>query len=57
MCSYAGCDKPMTKRLIKVGSETKTGGQDWSQLRGKFLCDTCYCRYKRKGTLKRTVNK
>ena len=53
-CSYELCDRPDESfQFLEIKEGKTTGGQDWSSLVGKILCNTCYCRFKNKGTLKR----
>lgn len=57
-CSYEQCDGAKLGRQFYEISETSTaGGKDWSSLKGRVLCHTCYCRYKSRGTLERSLNK
>jgi hypothetical protein len=58
-CTYVGCDRPEESShfyQIEVG-RTSGGGQDWTSLAGSVLCNACYLRYARRGTLERPVNK
>lgn len=58
-CTYIGCDRPEESShfyQIEVG-RTSGGGQDWTSLAGSVLCNACYLRYARRGTLERPVNK
>ena len=57
-CSYSGC-KPTeeSSRFYQIGEGKSAGGQDWTSVVGKVLCNACYCRFKYKGTLERSRNK
>jgi len=53
-CSFAGCDKPDdSRKFLKIDPASKAGGHDWSALGGKVLCQICYNRYIKRGTLER----
>lgn len=57
-CTNAQCDKPeLGRRFYQVVEGQKTGGQDWSSLVGSVLCNACYCRFTRRGTLDRSHNR
>jgi hypothetical protein len=54
-CSYSGCKRPnKSTRFNQVVEGSNAGGQDWSALSGKVLCDACYQRFLKRGTLERT---
>eukprot|EP00283_Hemiselmis_rufescens_P009394 CAMPEP_0173428086 /NCGR_PEP_ID=MMETSP1357-20121228/7122_1 /TAXON_ID=77926 /ORGANISM="Hemiselmis rufescens, Strain PCC563" /LENGTH=351 /DNA_ID=CAMNT_0014392041 /DNA_START=114 /DNA_END=1166 /DNA_ORIENTATION=- len=53
-CSYAGCEKPEeSRKFIKIDPESKAGGHDWAPIGGKVLCQICYNRFIKRGTLER----
>lgn len=56
MCSYSNCPLPyQSNKWRTVTAETGAGGQDWTPLMGKLLCDSCYSTYRKHGTLVRSV--
>jgi len=57
-CSYAGCDKPdQSSKFYMIEAGKKAGGQDWSELSGRVLCQACYKRFKLGGSLERSRTK
>jgi hypothetical protein len=57
-CTYASCKRPEEScNFYQISEGSTSGGQDWSSLAGSVLCDTGYSRFKRSGTLERSVNK
>lgn len=57
-CSYAKCENPDgSNQFYVIESSRTSGGQDWTPLDGQTICNACYCRYKRNGTLERAMNK
>ena len=51
-CTYEGCERPEESRqFLQIGDGTTAGGRDWSSLSGSVLCETCYNRFRSKGTL------
>ena len=53
-CTYEGCDSPEdSNQFYKIDGSTKAGGQDWSALDGRVLCNACYTQYRLKGMLER----
>lgn len=57
-CSYAKCENPDgSNQFYVIDSSRTSGGQDWTPLDGQTICNACYCRYKRNGTLERAMNK
>jgi hypothetical protein len=57
-CSYEGCRRPhSTLRFYHIDGGSQAGGQDWRELTGSVLCNSCYLRYMKKGTLERTVHR
>ena len=57
-CSYTGCERPDAgSRFYQIKEGKSAGGQDWSSVVGEVLCDACYSRFKRSGTLERSYNK
>jgi hypothetical protein len=56
-CSYEGCRNPTkSSKFYQIDEHTKAGGRDWRELAGSVLCDTCYSRFLKRGTLERTVH-
>mmetsp|Transcript_50534 Transcript_50534/g.121106 ORF Transcript_50534/g.121106 Transcript_50534/m.121106 type:complete len:272 (-) Transcript_50534:9-824(-) len=54
-CTYDLCESPTDSRHFhRIDKYTKAGGQDWSVLVGRVLCETCYSRYRRNGSLVRS---
>ena len=54
VCAYEKCSNPTeSSRFYMIEEGKSAGGQDWSSVVGYVLCDACYCRYKRRGTLQR----
>jgi hypothetical protein len=53
-CTNSQCEKPdESSRFLKINGGSKAGGQDWTSLQGEVLCNSCYTRYKNRGTLDR----
>jgi hypothetical protein len=53
-CSYEHCNNlGEISKFIQVEEGKTTGGQDWSSLVGSLLCQSCYSRFRTKGTLER----
>jgi len=51
-CTYDHCDSPTDSSCFYQIEEGKTtGGQDWSSVAGSVLCEACYHRFRRRGTL------
>lgn len=51
-CCNLGCAKPEESSCFHTIQKGRaSGGQDWSSLAGKVLCDACYVWFKLKGTL------
>mmetsp|Transcript_29621 Transcript_29621/g.71401 ORF Transcript_29621/g.71401 Transcript_29621/m.71401 type:complete len:542 (-) Transcript_29621:159-1784(-) len=54
-CCFEGCTRPeISSNFYLIHKGNKAGGQDWSTLEGCVLCDACYSRYKKRGTLSKT---
>ena len=47
----------MSSQFYDINLDTKAGGQDWKQLAGMTLCNTCYSQYQRRGSLERPHKK
>jgi hypothetical protein len=57
-CGYEGCKRPGdSSRFYQIDGGSEAGGQDWSTLGGKVLCDMCYQQFRTKGTLVRTIER
>ena len=57
-CSYLKCERPTDSSQFYQIEEGKTsGGQDWSSIAGSVLCQACYLRFYRRGTLERAEDK
>jgi len=57
-CSYDGCDKPdKSSKFYMIEAGKTAGGQDWSELSGRVLCQACYKRFKLGGSLERSRTK
>lgn len=57
-CSYEGCKSPLeSSHFYQIDGGGEAGGQDWTELAGRVLCDMCYQQYRTKGTLKRTLER
>ena len=57
-CSYEGCKNPTnSSKFYQVVDHTKAGGQDWRELAGSVLCETCYHQFRKRGTLERIVHR
>jgi nicotinic acid mononucleotide adenylyltransferase len=57
-CSNASCKRPDESSNFHQICESRTaGGQDWSSLAGSMLCEVCFQKFKRSGTLERPNNK
>eukprot|EP00283_Hemiselmis_rufescens_P020902 CAMPEP_0173438250 /NCGR_PEP_ID=MMETSP1357-20121228/19832_1 /TAXON_ID=77926 /ORGANISM="Hemiselmis rufescens, Strain PCC563" /LENGTH=288 /DNA_ID=CAMNT_0014403521 /DNA_START=99 /DNA_END=965 /DNA_ORIENTATION=+ len=55
-CFYAACDSPThSGQFVRIDAWTVAAGQDWSPLVGKVLCEACYKRYQRNGSLESVV--
>jgi hypothetical protein len=53
-CSYSGCDSPPhSGRFYQIEEGKTAAGRDWSLLFGEVLCEKCYNRFHRSGTLQR----
>ena len=53
-CTYVDCERPEESRHYQISEGTTAGGQDWSSLAGSVLCNACYTRFYRNGTLERS---
>ena len=56
-CSYEGCRRPTMGKHIQIYGASKSGGQDWTALAGRVLCNTCRQQYATRGTLERLVQR
>lgn len=57
-CGYRECENPtVSSQFYDISATRTSGGQDWSSLAGSTICNACYCRFKRNGTLDRAMNK
>ena len=56
-CSYEGCRRPTMGQHIQIYGASKAGGQDWTALAGRVLCNTCRQQYATRGTLERLVQR
>jgi hypothetical protein len=55
-CTYGGCERPEEScKFVQIREGSTLGGQDWSSLAGSVLCGACYERFKRSGTLERSL--
>ena len=55
-CTYVHCDNPTNSSCFyQIGEGKTAGGQDWSTLVGKVLCEACYRRYLRRGRLEKAM--
>jgi hypothetical protein len=51
-CGYEHCLSPdQSYSFHEIKDMTEAGGQDWTSLVGRVLCSSCYCRFKRHGSL------
>jgi hypothetical protein len=51
-CTYDQCDCPdNSRRFYQIEDGSTAGGQDWSSVAGNVLCQACYDRFLRRGTL------
>jgi hypothetical protein len=53
-CENPNCNKLLTTERTPrhISSTTTAGGQDWSALIDKTLCNACYCNFMASGTLR-----
>jgi hypothetical protein len=57
-CTYSGCLNPSNSRqFLQISSGKNTRGWDWSSITGSVLCNTCYTRFVRTGTLEKTIKR
>ena len=57
-CTSDHCDSPTdSKNFYQIEEGKTTGGQDWSSVVGSLLCEACYNRFRKRGTLERNKNK
>eukprot|EP00284_Hemiselmis_tepida_P018317 CAMPEP_0174922144 /NCGR_PEP_ID=MMETSP1355-20121228/5661_1 /TAXON_ID=464990 /ORGANISM="Hemiselmis tepida, Strain CCMP443" /LENGTH=260 /DNA_ID=CAMNT_0016167707 /DNA_START=113 /DNA_END=892 /DNA_ORIENTATION=- len=51
-CMYTGCERPTeSSQFYLIDGESEAGGQDWSGIAGSVLCNACYQRFLKRGTL------
>lgn len=56
-CTYVGCTRPgESPQYYRIENGRTSGAQDWSSLEGSVLCNACFLRFSRKGTLERCTN-
>ena len=57
-CSYEGCKNPhQSRQFYQIDGWSVAGGQDWTGLAGRVLCESCYFHYYTKGTFEGTEQK
>jgi hypothetical protein len=57
-CTYAGCERPEKScQFHQISEDSTAGGQDWSSLTGSVLCEACYSRFRKRGTLEMSSNR
>ena len=55
---YEKCERPLrSERFHYIEENTSYGGQDWSSLVGRVLCQACYDRYWKRGNLEKPQNR
>ena len=55
-CTYIKCQRPAgSSQIFTIEKSTSAGGHDWTPLIGQSLCTACFYRYKRRGTLEKSV--
>eukprot|EP00282_Hemiselmis_andersenii_P041091 CAMPEP_0172072134 /NCGR_PEP_ID=MMETSP1043-20130122/14158_1 /TAXON_ID=464988 /ORGANISM="Hemiselmis andersenii, Strain CCMP441" /LENGTH=279 /DNA_ID=CAMNT_0012732591 /DNA_START=196 /DNA_END=1033 /DNA_ORIENTATION=+ len=51
-CAYSGCEASGENiKFLVIDAGCNAGGKDWSALADSMLCQTCYDRYRKHGTL------
>lgn len=54
-CTFVGCSRPnKSTKFYQIDGSSSAGGQDWTSLAGSVLCDTCYNKFLKRGTLQKT---
>ena len=57
-CTYEHCSNPhKSSKFYQIQEGKSTWGQDWTSVVGQVLCNACYQRFERAGTLERRNNK
>ena len=57
-CTNKHCGSPhKSSKFYQIKEGQSAGGQDWSSVVGQVLCNACYQRFERAGTLERRNNK